>query len=104
MLNPPNKEAALGDDLYLEAYGARLAFTDRYVIAFARIADYVLIDGKVRPGPEYLYRYGLYVVRPLFNALEYLRNRCGFIIFNVVKGTKVSVEELKLIVWHELDK
>jgi hypothetical protein len=52
----------------------------------------------VRPGLEYLHRYGLYVVRPLFNALKYLQNRCGFVIFGVVKGTKVPVDELKLVV------
>jgi hypothetical protein len=98
MLNPPNKEAVLGDDPYLEAHGVRLAFDNRCIIAFACIADHALIDGKVRPGPEYLHRYGLYVVRPLFNALKYLRNRCDFVIFAVVKGTKVPVDELKLVV------
>jgi hypothetical protein len=92
--NPPNKEAALGNDPYLEVYGVRLAFDDRYVIAFARIADCALIDGKVRPGPEYLHRYGLYVVRPLFKALEYLRNRCGFVIFGVVKGINFMLSNL----------
>jgi hypothetical protein len=96
--NPPKKEAALGDNPYLEAHGVRLAFDNRYVVAFAGITDHTLIDGKVRPGPEYLHGYGLHMVRPLFNALEYLRNRCSFVIFGVVKGTKVPVDKLKLVV------
>ena len=85
-------------DPNLEANGVGLAFDSRDSVTFARIADYALIDGKVRPRPEYLHGHGLYVVRPLFNALEYLRNRCGFVIFGVVKGTKVPVDELKLVV------
>ena len=34
--NPPKKEAALGDNPHLEAHGVRLAFDNRYVVAFCR--------------------------------------------------------------------
>jgi hypothetical protein len=43
------------------------------------------------------------MIRPLITSLEYLRKRPGLIDLGVVKGAKVTMKDLKLPIWHELD-